>query len=64
MLSQNKRDKIQMQKKVQGLYRKIKKQRREDMDDLVDNKIAIIIVRICVVIGIIGLVLNALIKDF
>ncbi|MCZ8542225.1 hypothetical protein [Psychrobacillus psychrodurans] len=72
-MSQNKRDKIQMQKKVQGLYRKKKKQRREDMDhmneysdmdDLVDNKIAIIILRICVVLAIILLVLNAFIKDF
>ena len=62
-----------MQKKVQGLYRKKKKQRREDMDhmneysdmdDLVDNKIAIIILRICVVLAIILLVLDAFIKDF
>jgi hypothetical protein len=72
-LSQNKRDKIQMQKKVQGLYRKTKQQRREDMDhmndysdmdDLDDNKIGIIIVRICVVLGILVLVLNAFIKEF
>ena len=72
-MNQNKRDKIQMQKKVQGLYRKKKKQRREDMDhmneysdmdDLVDNKIAIIILRICVVLAIILLVLDAFIKDF
>ena len=35
-----------------------------DMDDLVDNKIAIIIVRICVVLGIIFLVLDAFIKEF
>ncbi len=62
-----------MQKKVQGLYRKIKQQRREDMDhmndysdmdDLNDNKIGIIIVRICVVLGILVLVLNAFIKEF
>lgn len=62
-----------MQKKVQGLYRKKKKQLREDMDhmneysdmdDLVDNKIAIIILRICVVLAIILLVLDAFIKDF
>lgn len=72
-MSQNKRDKIQVQKKVQGLYRKKKKQLREDMDhmneysdmdDLVDNKIAIIILRICVVLAIILLVLDAFIKDF
>ncbi len=62
-----------MQKKVQGLYRKIKQHRREDMDhmndysdmdDLDDNKIGIIIVRICVVLGILVLLLNAFIKDF
>lgn len=62
-----------MQKKVQGLYRKKKKQLRKDMDhmneysdmdDLVDNKIAIIILRICVVLAIILLVLDAFIKDF
>ncbi|MEK3995188.1 MULTISPECIES: hypothetical protein [Psychrobacillus] len=35
-----------------------------DMDDLVDNKIAIIILRICVVLAIILLVLDAFIKDF
>lgn len=62
-----------MQKKVQGLYREKKKQLREDMDhmndyndrdDLVDNKIAIIIVRFCAVLAIIILVLNAFIKEF
>ena len=62
-----------MQKKVQGLYRKKKQQRREDMDhmndysdmdEFDDNKIGIIIVRICVVLGILVLVLNAFIKEF
>lgn len=62
-----------MQKKVQGLYRKIKQQRREnmdhmidygDMDDWVGNKIFTIIVRILVVLGIIFLVLDAFIKGF
>lgn len=69
-MNQHKRDKIQMQKKVQGLYRKKKQQRSEDMDhmndysDLDDNKIGIIIVRICVVLGILVLLLNAFFKDF
>ena len=74
-MTQNKRDKIQMQmqKKVQGLYRKVKQQRIEDMepmndysdmDDLVENKLFTIIVRILVVLGIIFLILNAFIKDF
>jgi len=72
-LSQNKRDKIQKQKKVQGLYRKTKQQRRENtdymndysgMDDSGDNKIGKIVVSICVVLGIIIIILNAFIKDF
>lgn len=62
-----------MQKKVQGLYRKIKQERREAMEhlndysdivDIEDNKIGRIIVRICVVLGILVLVLNAFIKEF
>ncbi|MGE8001806.1 hypothetical protein ACQKOF_24950 [Lysinibacillus sp. NPDC093190] len=48
-----------MQKKVQGLYRKIKQQRKEDKND---NKIGIVIVNICVVLAILGLILNAFIK--
>jgi len=60
-LSQNKQDKTQMQKKVQGLYRKIKQQRKEDKND---NKIGIVIVNICVVLAILSLILNAFIKEF
>lgn len=72
-MTQNKRDKIQMQKKVQRLYRKIKQQRMKDMkpmndysdmDDLVENKLFTIIVRILVVLGIIFLILDAFIKGF
>lgn len=72
-MTQNKRDKIQMQKKVQGLYRKIKQQRKEsmdhmndysDMDDLVKNKFFTIIVWILILLGIIFLVLDAFIKEF
>ncbi|MDM5249695.1 hypothetical protein [Lysinibacillus sp. G4S2] len=60
-MSQNKQDKIQMQKKVQGLYRKTKQQRKEDEDD---NKIGIVIVNICTVLGILVLILDAFIKEF
>ena len=60
-MSQNKQDKIQMQKKVQGLYRKTKQQRKEDEDD---NKIGIVIVNICAVLGILVLILDAFIKEF
>ncbi|MFC7684908.1 hypothetical protein [Ureibacillus sp. GCM10028918] len=76
-MNENKRDKIYIQKKVQGLYRELKHQRSEDMDhmndyndDMVDlndtenSKIGRIFVEICVVLGILVLVLNALIKDF
>ena len=72
-MTQNKRDKIQIQKKVQRLYRKIKQQRMKDMkpmddysdiDDLVENKLFTFIVRILVVLGIIFLVLDAFIKGF
>lgn len=72
-MTQNKQDKIQMQKKVQRLYRKIKQQRMKDMkpmndysdmDDLVENKLFTIIVRILVVLGIIFLILDAFIKGF
>lgn len=52
-----------MKKKVQGLYRKIKQQRKED-EDKNDNKIGIVIVDICVVLGILVLLLNAFIKEF
>ena len=62
-MNQNKQDKIQMQKKVQALYRKIKQQRKED-EDKYDNKIGIVIVNICVVLGILVLLLNAFIKEF
>ncbi|MGE7692944.1 hypothetical protein ACQKNC_02345 [Lysinibacillus sp. NPDC094177] len=60
-MSQNKKDKIQMQKKVQGLYRKTKQQHKEDKDD---NKIGIVIVNICVVLGVLVFILNTFIKDF
>jgi len=50
-----------MQKKVQGLYRKTKQQRKEDEDD---NKIGIVIVNICAVLGILVLILDAFIKEF
>lgn len=70
-MSQN--DKIQKQKKVQGLYRKTKQQFRENkdymndyngMDDSGDNKIGKVVVSICVVLGIIIIILNAFIKEF
>lgn len=60
-MSQNKQDKIQVQKKVQGLYRKIKQQRKGDENN---NKISIFIVNICVVLAILALILNAFIKEF
>ena len=72
-MTQNKRDKIQIQKNVQRLYRKIKQQRMKDMkpmddysdiDDLVENKLFTFIVRILVVLGIIFLILDAFIKGF
>lgn len=50
-----------MQRKVQGLYREIKQQRKEEKNN---NKIGIIIVDICVVLGILILLLNAFIKEF
>jgi hypothetical protein len=62
-MSQNKQEKIQKQKKVQGVYRKIKQQSRGDKDKN-DNKIGVVIVNICVVLGILLLVLNAFIDDF
>lgn len=67
-MKENKRDKIQRQKKVQGIYRK-KIQRRDHLDDMEemydkpdmldkvdlnntdDNKIAVVIVNICAVLG-------------
>lgn len=60
-MSQKKQDKIQKQKKVQGIYRKIKQQSRGDKND---NKIGVIIVNICVVLAILALLLNAFIKEF
>ncbi|MCM3721520.1 MULTISPECIES: hypothetical protein [Solibacillus] len=60
-MSKNKHDKIQMQRKVQGLYREIKQQRNEEKNN---NKIGIVIVDICVVLGILILLLNAFIKEF
>ncbi|WP_071396286.1 hypothetical protein [Bacillus tuaregi] len=72
-MSQNEQDKKQKQKKIQGLYRKTKQQRRENtdymydysgMDDSGDNKIGKIVVSICVVLGIIVIILNAFIKEF
>lgn len=50
-----------MQKKVQGLYRKTKQQHKEDK---YDNKIGIVIVNICVVLGVLVLILNTFIKEF
>lgn len=67
-MKENKRDKIQRQKKVQSIYRK-KIQRRDHLDDMEemynkpdmldkvdlnntdDNKIAVVIVNICAVLG-------------
>ncbi|MBM7663576.1 hypothetical protein JOC25_000032 [Solibacillus kalamii] len=60
-MSKIKQDKIQMQRKVQGLYREIKQQRKEEKNN---NKIGIVIVDICVVLGILILLLNAFIKEF
>ena len=50
-----------MQRKVQGLYREIKQQRKEEKNN---SKIRIVIVDICVVLGILILLLNAFIKEF
>ena len=60
-MSKNKQNKIQMQRKVQGLYREIKQQRKEEK---YNSKIRIVIVDICVVLGILILLLNAFIKEF
>ena len=60
-MSKNKQEKIQLQRKVQGLYREIKQQRNEEKNN---SKIRIVIVDICVVLGIIILLLNAFIKEF
>lgn len=60
-MSKNKQNKIQMQRKVQGLYREIKQQRKEEKNN---SKIRIVIVDICVVLGILILLLNAFIKEF
>lgn len=60
-MSKIKQDKIQMQRKVQGLYREIKQQLKEEKNN---NKIGIVIVDICVVLGILILLLNAFIKEF
>ena len=50
-----------MQRKVQGLYREIKQQRKEEKNN---SKIRIVVVDICVVLGILILLLNAFIKEF
>ena len=63
-MSPQKQDNIKKQKKVQGIYRKIKQQSRGDKDDKNDNKTGVIIVNICVVLAILALLLNALIKEF
>lgn len=72
-MNQNKRDKIQIQKKIQSLYRKRKQEGREELEDMDfmydyndidDNNIGRIIIRICVVLGILVLVLDAIIKEF
>ncbi|MBM7665936.1 hypothetical protein JOC25_002429 [Solibacillus kalamii] len=60
-MSKNKQNKIQMQRKVQGLYREIKQQRKEEKNN---SKIRIVVVDICVVLGILILLLNAFIKEF
>ncbi|MCM3387795.1 hypothetical protein M3649_06570 [Ureibacillus chungkukjangi] len=70
-MSQKKRDKLYTQKRIQDLYRKIKQERREnidymndysDMDDSEDNKIGRSIVRVCAVLGILFVVLEKFIE--
>lgn len=72
-MGQNKQDKIQMQKKIQQSYRKTKQMRAEDMDhfndyselnDIEENKIGSIIIRICVVLGVLVFLLNVFNKEF
>lgn len=50
-------NKNQKQNKVQGIYRKTKRQNREDKND---NKIGAVIVSICVFLWLLVLVLNAI----
>ena len=56
-MSQPEQDKNRKQKKVQGLYRRIKQQNRENKND---NKIGAVIVSICVFIMILLLVMDSL----
>ena len=63
-MNENKKDRIQKQKKVQGLYRRVKQQQNEDIDEKGNNKVVIVIVNLCVGLGILVLLLNAFIKEF
>lgn len=56
-----KAEKIYLQRNIQASYRK-KKQLNKQTEN--DNKLAMIIVDICVVLGIIVLYLNAFVKEF
>jgi len=56
-MSKSEQDKKLKQNKVQGLYRKIKQQKREDKND---NKIGTVIVSVCVFIVFILFVMHLL----
>ena len=56
-MSQSEQDKNQKQNRVQGLYRRIKQQNREDKNE---NKVGAVIVSVCVFIVFILYVMSAL----